>query len=178
VPSPTTTVRILGQLDELSNAAERHMQGSRQDRHCRRSTRDCLAQRRWSFGLWFGVGFHPDSAEDHCVSLCGYGTINWLAQQLLVEVPAAVDGTNRGYALFTWNSIGEPSLLAITHEAWLRQPTTVPKSHGADTITVLTDNQGKVIATARRNVKQPKGIVDVRPIALPGQFMNSTFPRA
>jgi hypothetical protein len=78
---------------------------------------------------WFGVGFLPDSNEDHCVSLCGYGTINWLAQQLHAQVPAGIKGTNAGYALFTWNSIGiidEPSLLAITHEAWLRQPTTVP----------------------------------------------------
>src|SRR5881628_301105 len=22
---------------------------------------------------WFGIGFHPDAQEDHCVSLCGYG---------------------------------------------------------------------------------------------------------
>jgi Tectonin domain len=80
---------------------------------------------------WFGVGFHADSNEDHCVTLCGYGTINWLAQQLHVQVPAGIDGTKIGYSLFTWNSIGiidEPSLLAITHEAWLRQPTTVPRS--------------------------------------------------
>jgi hypothetical protein len=78
---------------------------------------------------WFATGFQADSNEDHCVSLCGYGTINWLAQQLRVQVPAGIDGTTTGYALFTWNSIGiidEPSLLAITHEAWLRQPTTVP----------------------------------------------------
>jgi hypothetical protein len=80
---------------------------------------------------WFGVGFHADDNEDHCVSLCGYGTINWLAQQLNVQVPAEIDGTKTAYALFTWNSIGiidEPSLLAITHEAWLRQPTTVTNS--------------------------------------------------
>ena len=97
---------------------------------------------------WFGVGFHPDSQEDHCVTLCGYGTINWLAQQLHVQVPAGIDGTKRGYALFTWNSIGiidEPSLLAITHEAWLRQPTTVPNAHGIGTLafieTANTPNQ-------------------------------------
>ena len=81
---------------------------------------------------WFGVGFHADNNEDHCPSLCGYGTINWLAQQLHVQVPAGIDGTRAGYALFTWNSIGiidEPSLLAITHEAWLRQPTTIIVDH-------------------------------------------------
>ncbi|MBV8818154.1 MAG: hypothetical protein JO022_07335, partial [Acidobacteriaceae bacterium] len=37
---------------------------------------------------WFGTGFHTDSDEDHCVTLCGYGTISWLAQQLGVTVPA------------------------------------------------------------------------------------------
>jgi hypothetical protein len=77
---------------------------------------------------WFGTGFQSDSNEDHCVSLCGYGTLDWLAQQLGVQVPVGVDGTKQGYALFTWDSIGiidEPSMLAITHEAWLRQPTTI-----------------------------------------------------
>ena len=80
---------------------------------------------------WFGTGFVSDANEDHCVSLCGYGPISWLAQQLGVGVPAGVDGTKPGYALFTWSSIGiidVPSLLAVTHEAWLRQPTTVTKT--------------------------------------------------
>ena len=77
---------------------------------------------------WFATGFHADANEDHCVTLCGYGTIAWLAQRLNVQVPAGVDGTQPGYALFTWNSIGiidQPSMLAITHEAWLRTPTTI-----------------------------------------------------
>ena len=79
---------------------------------------------------WFATGFEqttPES-EDHCVSLCGYGTISWLAQQLNVTVPNGVDKTKPGYALFTWDSIGiidYPSLLALTHEAWLRTPTTI-----------------------------------------------------
>src|SRR5208282_126090 len=77
---------------------------------------------------WFGIGFQSDLNEDHCVTLCGYGTINWLAQQLGVSVPAGIDGTKQGYAMFTWDSIGiidQPSMVAITEEAWLRQPTTV-----------------------------------------------------
>jgi hypothetical protein len=53
-------------------------------------------------------GFVDDHAEDHCVSLCGYGAISWLAQQLGVKVPAGVDGTKPGYAVYTWNSIGAP----------------------------------------------------------------------
>lgn len=76
---------------------------------------------------WFATGFHADTAEDHCVSLCGYGTLAWLAQQLGVQVPGTVDGTGPGYAMFTWDSIGiidQPSMVAITHEAWLRHPTT------------------------------------------------------
>jgi hypothetical protein len=77
---------------------------------------------------WFATGFHSDTNEDHCVSLCGYGSITWLAQQLGVSVPGGVDGTQPGYAMFTWDSIGiidVPSMIAITQEAWLRQPTTV-----------------------------------------------------
>jgi hypothetical protein len=76
---------------------------------------------------WFATGFHTDTNEDHCVSLCGYGTIAWLAQQLNVQVPNGINGTNPGYALFTWNSIGiidVPSMIAITQEAWVRNPTT------------------------------------------------------
>ncbi len=79
---------------------------------------------------WLATGFKADKNEDHCVSLCGYGTIAWLAKELAAEVPAGVDGTKPAYALFTWSSIGiidVPSMLAITHEAWLRQPTTVTK---------------------------------------------------
>jgi len=79
---------------------------------------------------WFAHGFHRDPNEDHCVSLCGYGSIKWLAQQLQATVPAGVDGSKPGYALFTWDTIGiidQPSMVAITHEAWLRVPTTVIK---------------------------------------------------
>jgi len=77
---------------------------------------------------WFATGYKQDNNEDHCVSLCGYGTMAWLAGQLKVAVPAGVVGTQPGYALFTWGSVGiidQPSMLAITHEAWLRTPTSV-----------------------------------------------------
>jgi hypothetical protein len=79
---------------------------------------------------WVATGYHKDTAEDHCVSLSGYGTIAWLAGQFHVPVPAGVNGANPGYALFTWGSIGiidAPSMLAITEEAWLRNPTTVTR---------------------------------------------------
>jgi hypothetical protein len=77
---------------------------------------------------WFATGYKPDKTEDHCVSLCGYGTITWLAHQLDTSVPSAIDGSQPGYAMFSWGSIGiidVPSMVAITHEAWLRTPTTV-----------------------------------------------------
>ncbi len=77
---------------------------------------------------WFGIGFKHDTNEDHCVSLCGYGPLSWLAQQLGVSVPANVDGAQPGYLLFTWDTIGVidvPSMIAITGEAWLRTPTTI-----------------------------------------------------
>lgn len=96
---------------------------------------------------WFGVGFTAEDKQDHCVSLCGYGTLTWLAQQLKVSVPSGVDGTKPGYAVYTWDSIGildVPSLLAITHEAWLRTPTTVPK-------VVLSDASPKAPSIAMLN---------------------------
>jgi hypothetical protein len=76
---------------------------------------------------WFLTDLPLNSNEDHCVSLCGYGTMSWLAQQFNVSVPSNVNGDDPGYAMFTWNSIGiidVPSLLNITAEAWLRNPTT------------------------------------------------------
>jgi hypothetical protein len=91
---------------------------------------------------WFGTGFKPEpaTAEDHCVSLCGYGTISWLAQQLNVQVPSSIDGTRQGYAMFTWDTIGiidAPSMVAVTQEAWLRQPTTVLRSSVANTLVFI-----------------------------------------
>jgi hypothetical protein len=76
---------------------------------------------------WIATGFTADANEDHCVSLCGYGTADWLASQLGVTVPSALKSV-LAYAMFTWNSIGiidVPSLLAICGEAWLRTPSTV-----------------------------------------------------
>lgn len=76
---------------------------------------------------WFALGFHQDTNMDHCVSLCGYGSIAYCAEALGVAVPGGVDGTQPGYLLFTWNTIGVidvPSMLNITSEAWLRAPTT------------------------------------------------------
>jgi hypothetical protein len=67
---------------------------------------DPVYQRTNGSNGWFATGFHQDEHEDHCVSLCGYGTMGWLARQLGVQVPTGVDGGQPGYAMFTWNSIG------------------------------------------------------------------------
>jgi hypothetical protein len=99
---------------------------------------------------WFATGFHADANEDHCVSLCGYGSISWLAQQLGVEVPAGITGTDAGYAMFTWDSIGiidVPSMIAITHEAWLRQPTTVIRSGAHRTFQPLSSTEAYVLGS-------------------------------
>jgi hypothetical protein len=77
---------------------------------------------------WIATGYHADISGDHVASLCGYGTIDWLANQLGAQVPAGVDKAARGYAIFSWNSIGiidDQSMRAITTEAWLRRPTTI-----------------------------------------------------
>jgi hypothetical protein len=83
---------------------------------------------------WLATGFQPDPNEDHCVSLCGFGSIQWITEQLGLTVPtnlysykAEVDPSDPAYAMFTWDSIGiidVPSLLAICGEAWLRNPVT------------------------------------------------------
>ena len=89
---------------------------------------------------WFATGFSQDSSEDHSVSLCGYGTMAQLGEWLGFSVPAGVDGTKPGYALFTWDTIGVidlPSMAAITGEAWLRTPTTVIVGSGAPTPDVV-----------------------------------------
>lgn len=91
-----------------------------------------------AFGIgqngWIAIGYTEDENLDHCVSLCGYGTFGWLAEQLGVTLPAGVDPTAFGYALYTWKSVGlidQASLNAICGEAWLRNPTTVAKVDNA-----------------------------------------------
>ncbi len=93
---------------------------------------------------WFATGYHEDTGYDHCTSLCGYGSISWLAGQLGVNVPAGIDGTQPGYAMFTWDSIGiidVPSMIAITAEAWLRLPTTLRRAETMDLFVSVYNNQ-------------------------------------
>lgn len=80
---------------------------------------------------WFATGFHAESNPDHCVSLCGFGPLAWLAAKLSVQVPSRLDPDALGYLMFTWGTLGiidGPSMQAITSEAWLRLPTTVQRN--------------------------------------------------
>lgn len=102
---------------------------------------------------WFAQGWKADNNEDHCVTLCGYGSLSWLAQQLRASLPAGTDGTKPGYAMFTWDSIGivdQASMVAVTHEAWLRSPTTLTRSHFVGKVT-LGDTSPKSPALASLN---------------------------
>ena len=72
--------------------------------------------------------------EDHCVSLCGYGSLAELiylfAKQGVWVTPVHGMPTALCYAIFTWSSIGivdEQSLLNFTAEAWVRNPVTIVK---------------------------------------------------
>lgn len=76
---------------------------------------------------WWMTGFTPDSNEDHCVCLCGYGTAQQLATMMGVAVPSGINPSTQCWLLFTWSTIGiidNASLQAICGEAWLRTPTT------------------------------------------------------
>lgn len=73
-----------------------------------------------------GGGRYPNT--DHCVSLCGYGTAEYLYKRLSVALPSALKPGQGGYLLFTWGTIGfvdHPWILSTCAEAWLRNPTTV-----------------------------------------------------
>lgn len=109
---------------------------------------------------WFAFGFKSEIKTDHCISLCGYGTLAWLASKFNVTLPTGIKGEDIGYAFFTWNSIGiidRKSMLAITSEAWLRNPTTKVTNvfvlklcaHGGET--------GKYISHAKGNVYLSSG---------------------
>jgi hypothetical protein len=84
---------------------------------------------------WWATGFSKDNNEDHCTSLCGYGTAQELAAAfnkiqpaLKVTVPSGTDSSTPCYALFTWGGVGiidQTSMVNITGEAWLRSPSIV-----------------------------------------------------
>jgi hypothetical protein len=81
---------------------------------------------------WAMYNYPAGQGEDHCVSLCGYGTLAQLTalfkQHNVTVTPPSGMPTGLCYALFTWNSIGivcEQSMLNMTYEAWIRNPVTI-----------------------------------------------------
>lgn len=80
---------------------------------------------------WYAMGDGKQYANtDHCVSICGYGTAEYLYSQLQLPTPAVLAGKS-GYLVFTWASIGfvdHAWLMSTTAEAWLRNPTTIDGS--------------------------------------------------
>jgi|SRR5215469_3947728 len=81
---------------------------------------------------WAMYNYPKNLQEDHCVSLCGFGTLAELVglfhqHNVVVHAPP---GMHPGlcYAMFTWNSIGiidQLSMLNMTYEAWIRNPVTI-----------------------------------------------------
>jgi hypothetical protein len=75
-----------------------------------------------------------DQLENHCASLCGYGSLAVLIglfqrNGITVKLPPGMP-TGLCYAMFTWGSVGivdRQSLMNITGEAWIRNPTTIVK---------------------------------------------------
>jgi hypothetical protein len=84
---------------------------------------------------WAICGLPAGQPEDHCASLCGYGTLAALVdlfeqRGVKVNVPSGMP-SGVCYAMFTWGSIGivdRQSLMNITSEAWVRNPTTIVKN--------------------------------------------------
>ena len=81
---------------------------------------------------WAMYNYPKNLTEDHCPSLCGYGTLAELVSLfsqhgVTVNVPNGMP-TGLCYAMFTWNSIGivdQQSMLNMTYEAWIRKPVTI-----------------------------------------------------
>ena len=84
---------------------------------------------------WAIYGLPNGQPENHCASLCGYGPLATLVDlfkrhQVNVNLPSGMP-TGLCYAMFTWGSIGivdRQSLMNITGEAWVRNPTTIVKN--------------------------------------------------
>jgi hypothetical protein len=84
---------------------------------------------------WGIYGLPASQPEDHCASLCGYGALAALVDLFKhhgvdVNLPPGMP-TGLCYAMFTRGSIGivdRQSLMNITGEAWVRNPTTIVKN--------------------------------------------------
>jgi hypothetical protein len=86
---------------------------------------------------WAIYGLPAGQPEDLCASLCGYGPLTALVdlferRGINVNLPSSMP-TGLCYAMFAWSSIGivdRQSLMNITGEAWVRNPTTIVRTLG------------------------------------------------
>lgn len=87
---------------------------------------------------WGIYGLSADKTEGHCASLCGYGPLAVLVDffkqhRVGVNLPLGMP-TGLCYVMFTSSSVGiidRQSLVNITGEAWVRNPTTIVKNLSA-----------------------------------------------
>lgn len=76
---------------------------------------------------WYSLGGQA-RGSDHCVSICGYGTADWLYGELGVSLPEKIPPDTPGYLCYTWSTIGFVDSAWIKgniKEAWVRTPTTI-----------------------------------------------------
>jgi len=86
---------------------------------------------------WAIHGLPTGQPENHWAGLCGYGPLTALIDLferhgVNVKLPSSMP-TGLCYAMFIWDSIGiidRQSLMNITGEAWIRNPTTIVKNLG------------------------------------------------
>jgi hypothetical protein len=77
---------------------------------------------------WIVLSARKDRRIDHCVGLCGYGSLEYLCGLCGVEVPERADGYQFCYLMFTWGTVGivsESAMWAMTGEAWVRLPASI-----------------------------------------------------
>ena len=76
---------------------------------------------------WFALGTGRQYRnEDHCVALCGYGTVGQLYAAMGLAPPPSVPAVLPGYLLYTWNTIGfvdHAWVMSTCGEAYVRNPT-------------------------------------------------------
>jgi len=81
---------------------------------------------------WCVYGYPSGGEADHCTSLCGFADsltdmVAAFAARGVAVIPPSDMPSGPCYAMFTWGSIGivdAASMLAMTSEAWLRNPVT------------------------------------------------------
>lgn len=122
---------------------------------------------------------HPANNSDHCVCFCGFGPIQWLADQLAaqygvtVAIPSGVDPNGRGAALYTWKTIGivdESSVPNVPTEAWLRNPATIVNGNP---VLYPTPTQPTPVPPTPTPTPAPSGLLAFILKALEG--VNTTF---